>query len=137
MANKSKYTKTVVRKICSSVRQGLSFKDSAIIAGITEETLNQWTRKLNTDGTENLNYKPELDLELQEANAKAKLKLIKEIRASKDWKSKAWIMERTYPQQYAIKQLSEHKIEGEIKFKIVADTPRIEPINGEIEELPE
>ena len=64
---------------------------------------------------------------LKKARLKAKIALIKEVRAGpQNWQSRSWILERKYP-EYNLKQISEHKFDIQpIKIIIDLNTKAIE-----------
>lgn len=64
---------------------------------------------------------------LKKARHKAKIELIKEVRAGpQNWQSRSWILERKYP-EYNLKQISEHKFDIQpitIKINLAIEKPK-------------
>ena len=89
---KSKFNLTVQRHICRSVRKCNSYKTAAQSAGISEQTLFCWLRT-----------KPLFALAVYRARSVAKAKLVKVIvdAAPKDFRAACWLLERSYPGEYA------------------------------------
>lgn len=103
---KIKYSKEVVKEICGFIQAGNNYKDSAIMAGVSYESLNRWRKD---------NKKFAKALERAKTRHKARLIAIIAKAAVKTWQASAWLLERRFKDEYAQKQTIEH--EGEIKTK--------------------
>lgn len=123
VGRKTKYTPQTVNKIVKYLKDGNSLDRSARLSGINPSTLYVWLKE-----------KPELIEDIEKAkeyNIATRLKRITK-HARTNWQADAWVLERTRPQEFALKTIQE--IQGkdgqELVFKIVADTPKIEAIQG-------
>lgn len=114
---KTKYNPYTVQKIAKYLSEGNNQVDSAQLSGISHETFYQWIKLY-----------PEFSDIVNEALAQSKAVLIKRIRdASKhNWQAGSWLLERRYPQEYALKSVTEHigKIDNQITIRIVPDIPQ-------------
>lgn len=99
-----KYSKEKIAEICGHVEKGLSFKDSAILSHITEETFYQWK-----------NNKPEFSESLKNAESKFKETLLDTIKKAshESWQAAAWLLERKYHEEFGQRTKSEVQIKNE------------------------
>ena len=123
VGRKTKYTPVTIAKILKHIKNGSNMVDSAQLSGINPDTLFTWIKLY-----------PDFSDKVQEAIAKSKEGLIKNIvKAGKhNWQASGWLLERRYSKEYALKTIQElqGKDGNELVFKIVADIPRVEPIQG-------
>ena len=81
--------------VIRAVELGMSLQKAATAAGVSDETLQNWRAK-----------HPAFLLELQNARERGKLRLLAKIDAAGDdptrWQANAWLLERTYPSEYAL-----------------------------------
>lgn len=82
---KTKHTPDKLAAIYKAVENGMSYKDACAVSGISEATFYEWKKS-----------KPEFLETLCRAEAKGQKVLLNKIRASKDWRASAWILERRY-----------------------------------------
>jgi hypothetical protein len=82
---------------------GLSEKDSALAAGVSTRTLNRWHAQADVDpeGPYGLFVS-----HLKACRAQGKLKRLEKIEAHgvKEWTALAWMLERTDPEQFALRK---------------------------------
>src|SRR5438552_2368898 len=83
---------TLQKRFCESVEKNNTFKTAAAICGIGERTIFTWLEKNEAFRTA-----------VYRARAKAKAKLVRVItnQAPHDWRAAAWILERSWPDEYA------------------------------------
>jgi len=105
-----KYTPAVVKIVLDAIAEGLSQKDASILAGIDQDTLSHW-KKQYSEFADKLLQK---EIEFKGQN----IKLIQ--RAAKDgsWQAAAWLLERKYTEEFALKK-SEQPPAPENKIYIV------------------
>lgn len=128
VGRKPKYTPVTVNKIVKYLKQGNSMERSAILSGINPSTLFAW-----------LNQYSELKDDLEKAkeyNIATRLKRISK-HAKTNWQADAWVLERTRPQEFALKTVSEtySKQDTTLIFKIVADKPKALEEIKEVKEI--
>ncbi len=84
----------------NAIRQGLTYRQAAALAGISYMTFNRWKKRGALDDAP-----PELrDFcdHIAEAEAKAALACVSTISKAgrRDWRASAWILERRYPEDW-------------------------------------
>lgn len=98
----TKYCPEIVERICNSLRNKHGRVWSAEEAGICFDTFNEWF-KAHADFSESVKKAEEQGRERQ----KADLLLIIEEHAKKFWQAGAWILERRYSEEFALKTKQE------------------------------
>ena len=113
---KSKYKPLVVKNILNNLKKGNNQVDSARMAGIGHDTYFTWIKLY-----------PEFSDGVQQALIAAKSKLIASIvkQGRHDWKAHSWLLERRYPMEYGLSNLTSNREDRELKITIVADKPHI------------
>lgn len=100
---KTKYTPETVNDVCSFIREGLTIRASCAMAGVSYNTFYRW-----------LENKSEFSDAIEKAQSEFKRANIAAIRAAgvrKDksgalagsWQANAWLMERSFPEEYGMK----------------------------------
>lgn len=91
MAAKGKYSKVVINRIKEALELGLTQKEAANIANITQETFYTWMRE-----------KPEFSELVKSAldNGKAEHLLNIKRAGQTQWQASAWWLERKFPQEW-------------------------------------
>lgn len=120
MTGKTKLTMAVQRKVCASLRVGVSYKVAAASAGIVYESLRAWRargRDAIKEAGGDINAVPDADkphaafavaLEKAEAQAiEARVKRIANAGKEGYWQADAWWLERVHPEQFARTQRTE------------------------------
>lgn len=94
-----KYSSEIASEICQYVQDGSTQRDSAIMSGISEETFYTWRKN-----------KSEFSESLKKAHAEHKKTLLATITSAteKSWQAAAWILERRYKEDYALKHEIQH-----------------------------
>ena len=106
----AKYSTEMTQEICKYLRAGNSQKDSAILAGISEDTFYTWMKKA------------EFSEPIKKAEQECKARNIAFVQkaAEKTWQAAAWYLERRYHDEFALKSVMEHQGNNdkplEIKF---------------------
>jgi hypothetical protein len=117
VGRKSKYTPKTVQTILNYLADGNNQQDSAILSGVHKATYFEW-----------LNLYPEFADAVKEAMAHNKATRLKRIstHARTNWQADAWYLERMFPQEFALKSITEHtgKVDNEITIRIVPDIPQ-------------
>ena len=103
---KGLFTPQLQKRICDFVADGNTFKTACDAFGIGERTLYDWIERY-----------PAFAAAVYRARAKAKAKLVRVITnaAPKDWRAAAWILERSWPNEYArvtVERVEEEKDES-------------------------
>lgn len=93
----TKLTSALQKTICKAVAIGATYQAAAEHAGITYKTFCEWM--VRGESTQEPLYFAFRDAVTQ-ANAQCKITLLEKIQRAKDWRSKAWILERRFPDEY-------------------------------------
>lgn len=93
-----KYSDEITQEICKYLRAGNTQHDSAVLAGISEETFYTWKKE-----------KSEFSEALKKAEQECKSRNIAIIQraAEKTWQAAAWWLERKHNSEFALKQVNE------------------------------
>ena len=104
-----KLTPEVQKEICSYVKRGLTYEDSARLAGVAISTLHLWKKKGRESKRKN-KYSDFVDA-LTRANAVLKAAIHQSmIRASADgdWRAGLQLLTHRFPHEYSEKRILEH-----------------------------
>jgi hypothetical protein len=87
--------------LIAKLKKGLNLKDSALMAGISRQTVYDW-KEIN----------PEYWDAVKKAEVEFKTSLVDTVKAAsiKNWTAAAWILERKYFDEYGRKEYSKHEI---------------------------
>lgn len=91
---KTKATEKTISIILSAIEEGLTQRESAVLAGISEDTLSLWKKK-DSDFSEQIRQK----------QIECKLGHIRNIKKASDksWQASAWWLERKYKEEFSLK----------------------------------
>jgi hypothetical protein len=113
----SRLSKELIDKACSVIKSGCTQRTAAEYIGVSEECLSRWK-------TKNAWVRSKID----KAQAGTKVAMVNMIaEAGKlDWKAIAWILERNFPDDFALKQKLEHSGAGggPIQMTFISGLPR-------------
>ncbi len=93
LLRKNKATVQTLEKILSAISQGLTQRDAATLAGISEDTLSLWKR--DSDFSEQIRQK-EIEYKLSHIENIT-------VASKKSWQASAWILERKFKDEYSLK----------------------------------
>ena len=102
-------TPEVQAVLLKAVERGLPLKESALLAGISYDTLNRWRNNGESETAEPV-FRNFCKALLQ-AQAKAVDTLVSQIQSAAkkgDWKAAAWILERRHPHDWGRQERLEH-----------------------------
>lgn len=121
---KSKFS-SVKDEIIKRILDGCSIKDRC--GGlITQTTYYEWLIIGNKDIEQNLETEySEFSVNVKESEKKYRLSLINMIKTHtiKDWKAGAWLLERSDPETYKLKDKVDMKQEIEVQQKAILEIP--------------
>src|SRR5882724_6074296 len=86
----TKLTPELVEELLRYIRMGVTIKTACDAAGINDATYRRWvvgSKDFCTEATR--------------ARSKGKIAILSQILADKDWRAKAWYLERCYPAEFA------------------------------------
>lgn len=112
----------VVQEVCAGVRVGLSYRDAAARAGITERTFHNWVRQAQEPDapTRLLHFFQQLEVALLDLKATC---LARIHTASKEgsWQAATWILARKFPREFGLSVEHNAKVKHSGKIRT---TPR-------------
>jgi hypothetical protein len=97
VGRKTRCTPQLQREVCDALAKSHTIKNACVVAGISESAFYQWLAKGMT-GEEPYTKFVEL---VQHARARGRVALVESIITDKDWRAKAWYLERTCPEDFA------------------------------------
>lgn len=106
-------TPEVQATFCDAVKEGLTYRDACILAGIEYQTYRNWMRRGEAGEGEFFVF---FDA-VTRAKVEGKRENIKGVRdAGKfDWRARAWILEKQHPEEYGNIQRIKVEVEREIQ----------------------
>ncbi len=116
LKKKYKATQETLRIILDAISSGLTQRDAAALAGISEDTLSLWKR--NSDFSEQIRGK---EIEYKQSL----LQSIKEA-GKKDWRASGWLLERKFKDEFSPQSKTDISIER---------TDKLAELGGMIKEI--
>ena len=107
----TKYTAILAHQICEHVSKGIPMRQAAQALGISESTFHRWRRD-----------KEEFAEMIDQAIGVSEARLITDITISEDWRAKAWILERRFPDRWSKREqidMNVSKSEGLDEIKMM------------------
>ena len=107
----TKYTAILANQICDYVSKGIPMRQAAQSLGISESTFHRWRRD-----------KEEFSEMIDQAIGVSEARLISEISVHEDWRAKAWILERRFPDRWSKREqidMNVSKSEGLEEIKLM------------------
>ena len=92
--NKGKYNYKIANRLVQAVSSGMSQRNASKLIGISEDTFSRWKR-------EHKEFADKLEASSQMFLAK-NLEIIQKA-GERSWQASAWLVERTFPQEYSPK----------------------------------
>ena len=78
-----------IRKILAAIKSGSTVEAACSFARITKQGFYVWLKK-----------DPDLRADYEEALAHSEISLVSDIKKDKSWQSKAWLLERRFPDRW-------------------------------------
>jgi len=110
-AKNTKYTMILAHQICEHVSKGIPMRQAAQALGISESTFHRWRRD-----------KDDFAEMIDQAIGVSESRLITEISVNEDWRAKAWILERRFPERWSKREqidMNVSKSEGLEEIKLM------------------
>ena len=107
----TKYTAILANQICDYVSKGIPMRQAAQSLGISESTFHRWRRD-----------KDDFAEMIDQAIGVSESRLITEISVNEDWRAKAWILERRFPERWSKREqidMNVSKSEGLEEIKLM------------------
>jgi hypothetical protein len=96
VGRKTRCTPQLQKQFCDALAKCHTIKNSCVVAGISESTFYQWLAK-GMIGEQP--YAEFVEL-VQDARARGIVALVESIITDKDWRAKAWYLERVWSQDF-------------------------------------
>ena len=115
---KSKLTPELIEKISTEIENGSYQKVAARKCGVGESTFYAWMEK--AEGGVGGQFKELLE-SVKKASADAESRAIQTILADDSWQSKAWYLERRFPERWGRKDRpnAHHTVEPKVVFHTI------------------
>jgi len=98
----SSYTPALARAVCSAIASGLPVGVACRQHGIARQTLYDWRVQGRAGREPFAGFAARLERATAEAESRSVLAVVKA--AKRDWRAAAWMLERRWPQRYALRQ---------------------------------
>ena len=108
MGRKTKLQDDIQHRLISAIEKGLTIVDACEYAGISEKTYYNWLNK-NTDEIKDEEERKKFVQFLQDikkAQSECQMYCLDFIMKDKSWQSKAWLLERRFPDKWAKKDMT-------------------------------
>jgi len=108
---KGKYTQVLAHQICEHISNGVPLSAAARACGLSNSTIHRWK-----------NEKSEFSEMVDQAIGVSEARLASEISRYDDWRAKAWILERRFPERWSKRQeidMNVSKSEGLEEIKMM------------------
>ena len=108
MGRKTKLQDDIQHRLISAIEKGLTIVDACEYAGISEKTYYNWLNK-NTDEIKDEEERKKFVQFLQDvkkAQSECQMYCLDFIMKDKSWQSKAWVLERRFPDRWAKKDMT-------------------------------
>jgi transposase len=96
VGRKSRCTPQLQKQFCDALAKAHTIKNACVVAGISESAFYSWLAK-GMSGEEP--YAKFVEL-VQDARARGMVALVESIITDKDWRAKAWYLERVWSQDF-------------------------------------
>jgi hypothetical protein len=96
VGRKTRCTPQLQKQFCDALAKCHFIKNACVVAGISESTFYQWLARGMT-GEEP--YAKFVEL-VQHARARGRVALVESIITDRDWRAKAWYLERAWPEDF-------------------------------------
>jgi hypothetical protein len=87
---KTLLTAALRKRICEMLQRGHTIKTTCGALGFSERAYHEWCQKDSAFAAQSLR-----------ARATGRMRIVDSILADRDWRSKAWYLERCYPAEFA------------------------------------
>jgi len=108
MGRKTKLQDDIQHRLISAIEKGLTIVDACEYAGISEKTYYNWLNK-DTDEIKDEEERKKFVQFLQDikkAQSECQMYCLDFIMKDKSWQSKAWVLERRFPDRWAKKDMT-------------------------------
>lgn len=108
-----KFNDEIIEQLCNAREHGLNITDCANLCNVSRETIYSWLKK--GEKAKSGKYKQFYE-RFQKASTKFKFYHLDKITKDESWQSSAWILERTFPDEYGRKE--KHEVDSKSNVNI-------------------
>ena len=108
MGRKTKLEDDIQQRLILAIERGLTIVDACEYSGISEKTYYNWLNKDTTqikDDEERKKFVQFLQ-DIKKAQSECQMYCLDFIMKDKSWQSKAWLLERRFPDRWAKKDMT-------------------------------
>lgn len=108
MGRKTKLEDDIQQRLILAIERGLTIVDACEYSGISEKTYYNWLNKDTTqikDDDERKKFVQFLQ-DIKKAQSECQMYCLDFIMKDKSWQSKAWLLERRFPDRWAKKDMT-------------------------------
>jgi hypothetical protein len=108
MGRKTKLEDDIQQRLVTAIERGLSIEDACVYAGITKKTYYNWINKNTDEIKDEAERKKFLHFlhNIKKAQSECQMYCLDFIMKDKSWQSKAWVLERRFPDRWAKKDMT-------------------------------
>jgi hypothetical protein len=100
----TKFTPEIVRKFLRNISRGMTNYAAALLAGTSQGKVHDWMAK-GREATSGPFYEFWKAYNRAKARSQAKMVVAIQRAGRQDWRALAWLLERQFPQDFALKQV--------------------------------
>ena len=95
-------------RLLQAVRKGLTIDDACVYAGVSEKTYYNWLNKDVSTINDEVEQKKFIQFlqSLKKAQSECQMYCLDFLMKDKSWQSKAWVLERRFPDRWAKKDMT-------------------------------
>ena len=108
MGRKTKLEDDIQQRLIKAIQRGLSIADACEYSGISERTYYYWIKKdpLTIENPEEQKKFLQFLQNIKKAQSECQMYCLDFIMKDKSWQSKAWLLERRFPDRWAKKDMT-------------------------------
>lgn len=110
----TKKTNATVKIICDAIKLGLTRKDACIASSISEDTLQRW---LKSDAV----FADKVSKSELQCKQRNLIMVQRAAQKPQHWQASAWMLERKFSEEFALKQKTEHTIDPALVKNLIAN----------------
>lgn len=108
MGRKTKLEDDIQQRLILAIERGLTIVDACEYSGISEKTYYNWLNKDTTQIKDDDDRKKFVQFlqDIKKAQSECQMYCLDFIMKDKSWQSKAWLLERRFPDRWAKKDMT-------------------------------
>lgn len=110
----TKKTPATVKIICDAISLGLSRKDACVASSISQDSFARWLK-------EDAEFADKIDKSELRCKQRNLIMVQKASQKPQHWQASAWMLERKFSDEFALKQKTEHTIDPALIKNLIAN----------------